>query len=217
MHIYLIRHGRQDTILCNDDVGLAKEGREQARILGQRMINYGVDALYASTLIRAKETAQIIKEELIKAGKFTKEQPIELRRDLREIDFGTLEGYKNEEIPILFKDFVKRRDDMTEDLAFPEGECGQQVWERSIKVLQEIVESKYKKVAVVTHGGVIRSLLSGILGMDQANKLLFCKDLENCSITELYYRQDRNRLYVERINDYAHIENSPHLLRDGWI
>ncbi len=217
MRIYLIRHGRQNAIFCNENAHLTKEGITQARLVGQRLINYGVDAIYASSYIRAGETAEIIKDELAKVGKFSVEQPIEVRRELREIDFGSFEQYENKVVPILFKEFMERRDEMTEDLAFPEGECGQQVWERAIKDMQEIISSGYKKVAVVTHGGVIRSLLCGILGMSQANKLLFCKDLENCSITELYYKKEKNRFYVERVNDYAHIENYPHLLRKGWI
>lgn len=217
MQIYLIRHGRQDTTLCNVDVALCTEGREQARLLGQRLKNYEIDALYASTLIRAKETAEIIKEELVKEGRFTDEQAITIRPDLREIDFGVLEGEENSNIPILFKDFMEKRDELVEDLGFPEGECGQQVWERSYKIMKEIVNSGHERVVVVTHGGVIRSLLTGILGMEQAKKLLFCRNLENCSITELYYREDKQRFYVERVNDYAHIEHCPHLLRESWL
>ena len=33
MNIYLIRHGRQNSTLCNVDVELSKEGREQADLL----------------------------------------------------------------------------------------------------------------------------------------------------------------------------------------
>ncbi len=216
MRIYLIRHGRQNSTLCNVDVALSKEGREQAVMVAERIAKYGIDAIYASTLIRAKETAEHIKQELVKRNQFPKEQPIEIRRDLREIDFGSLEGNENRDIPVLFKEFMEKRDELTKDLCFPEGECGQQVFERSIRIMQEIVTSGHDKVAVVTHGGVIRSLLTGILGMDQAKKLLFCKNLENCSITELYYREEKKRFYVERVNDYAHIENCPHLLRKGW-
>ncbi len=215
MRIYLIRHGRQNTTLCNADVGLSKEGREQAVMVAERIGTYGIDAIYASTFIRAEETAKLIKQELVKRNQFPKEQPIEIRRDLREISFGALEGKENRDIPVLFQDFLEKRDELTKDLCFPEGECGQQVLERSIRIMQEIVNSGHEKVAVVTHGGVIRSLLTGILGMDQAKKLLFCKNLENCSITELYYREEKKRFYVERVNDYAHMENCPHLLKKG--
>ena len=102
MRIYLIRHGRQNSTLCNVDVALSKEGREQAVMVAERIAKYGIDAIYASTLIRAKETAEHIKQELVKRNQFPKEQPIEIRRDLREIDFGSLEGNENRDIPVLF-------------------------------------------------------------------------------------------------------------------
>ena len=40
MNIYLIRHGRQNSRLCNVDVELSKEGREQADLLGKRLEKY---------------------------------------------------------------------------------------------------------------------------------------------------------------------------------
>ena len=60
MNIYLIRHGRQNSRLCNVDVELSKEGREQADLLGKRLEKYDIDAVYSSQLNRAKETADII-------------------------------------------------------------------------------------------------------------------------------------------------------------
>ena len=35
--IYLIRHGRQNSSLCNVDVPLAEEGKKQAELLGPRL------------------------------------------------------------------------------------------------------------------------------------------------------------------------------------
>ena len=66
MNIYLIRHGRQNSRLCNVDVELSKEGREQADLLGKRLEKYDIDAVYSSQLIRAKETADIINSHLNK-------------------------------------------------------------------------------------------------------------------------------------------------------
>ena len=62
MRIYLIRHGRQNSTLCNVNVPLAEAGIEQAHLAGKRLAAYGIDEIYASDLIRARETAQIIKE-----------------------------------------------------------------------------------------------------------------------------------------------------------
>ena len=54
--IFLIRHGRQDSKLCNVNVGLSEAGREQARLLGERLRTYGIEKMYASELSRAVET-----------------------------------------------------------------------------------------------------------------------------------------------------------------
>ena len=66
MNIYLIRHGRQNSKLCNVDVELSPEGREQADLVGKRLQTYHIDVVYSSQLIRAKETADIINKYLNK-------------------------------------------------------------------------------------------------------------------------------------------------------
>lgn len=54
MKIYLIRHGRQSSPLLNANVGLSKEGKEQAQLLGERLKkNYAIDILYSSDYVRA--------------------------------------------------------------------------------------------------------------------------------------------------------------------
>ena len=87
MIIYLIRHGRQNSTACNVNVPLSPEGELQAKLLGQRIKNYPIDALYTSDLIRAVDTARIAfadRPDLIE--KHT------IRRELSEIDFGSLTG-----------------------------------------------------------------------------------------------------------------------------
>ena len=64
MRILLIRHGRQNSPLCNVDVPLAEEGRRQAELLGERLSGEQIDAVWSSNLIRAVETADIINEKL---------------------------------------------------------------------------------------------------------------------------------------------------------
>ena len=105
---------------------------------------------------------------------------------------------------------------MIEDLAFPNGENGQQVYDRAIKVINEITALDFNRVAVVTHGGTIRSLVAGLLKMNQADKLMFAVSLENSSITEVIYDEESKRFYLERFNDYSHLEVKPELLRNYW-
>ena len=58
MKLYLIRHGRQSSKLCNVDVDLCQEGFQQAALLGQRLAGEGIQVVFSSSLIRAVQTAQ---------------------------------------------------------------------------------------------------------------------------------------------------------------
>ena len=61
MKIYLIRHGRQCSPLCNVDVALAPEGIRQAKLLAARLKeSVRVDAVCSSSLLRAVQTADIL-------------------------------------------------------------------------------------------------------------------------------------------------------------
>lgn len=208
MKIYLIRHGRQNSRLCNVDVPLAPEGIRQAELTGERLRAACIEKVYVSDLIRARETAEA-------AGKFWN-APVEVRPELKEISFGRLEGLSDGEIREKFADFQREFARMEKDLPYPGGECAADVVARALPVLREIMEGQEETVAVVTHGGVIRSLTASLLGMDLARWRMLGRNLENCSITELEYRKEDRRVTVERFNDYAHLEPYPELLRKNW-
>ncbi|MGV9219605.1 histidine phosphatase family protein [Arcanobacterium canis] len=150
-HLYLIRHGRQSDKRCNVDVDLSPEGREQARLVGERLAGWGIDALFASTMIRARETATIIGEALGLG--------MMVRPELRELNFGEMEGLSDEEIAVTFADFQRAQSRMELDLSYPGGENISQVLQRSITVFDEIARCDRKRVAIVTHGvSSVRSL-----------------------------------------------------------
>jgi broad specificity phosphatase PhoE len=88
----------------------------------------------------------------------------------------------------------------------PDGECGADVWKRAIKVMDEIIDLDLNEVAVVTHGGVIRALISGFLGLSQARRFYIGAPPENCSMSIIKYNRNDNNFYVHSINDYAHLE-----------
>lgn len=208
MNIYLIRHGRQNSSLCNVNVSLAEEGKRQADLLGKRLSTYHIDALYSSDLIRAVETADIINEYL--------DMQHVIRKDLREISFGDLEGKSDEYINNYYADFKAEQIKLLEDIPYPGGECGTDVYKRAMHTIEEIIKSDKQNIAVVTHGGVIRALLAGMLGLTMSKKLLFAVSLENTSITQLVYEEQYHRFYLQRFNDYAHLEVEPKLLRCNW-
>lgn len=209
MKIYLIRHGRQCSKLCNVNVDLCEEGFRQAKLLGERLLTAKIDKVYSSDYLRAVQTAQ--------AANLYWNVKHEILPQLREISFGDMEGLSDEEIAVRFADFKVEQNKMERDLAYPGGECAADVVKRALPVLQEIAESGDNRVAVVTHGGVIRSLTAYLLGMDLAKVRLIGSSLENCSITELNYDSGNRRFTLERFNDYGHLESHPQLLRSSWV
>lgn len=203
MRIYLIRHAKQESKLCNDNTALCEIGRKQAHLLGKRLRNYHIDAVYSSDLLRAEETAQIVAKEL--------EEPMEvnIREGLRETDFGELTFQTDDDIKVKYKEFMESRYHVEEDWAYPGGESGQEVFKRSIEVIEEITRLDKKNVAVVTHGGTIRVLLAGLFQKGQKDRLLISKTMERGGFSEIYYEEKTGRFYLERVNDFAHLEDHP--------
>lgn len=209
MKIYLIRHGRQSSKLCNVNVDLSEEGFRQAALVGERLFPEKIQAVYSSDLIRAVQTAQAANlywnvEHMVRPG-------------LREISFGDMEGMSDGEIAVKYRDFKLQMAKMEEDLPYPGGECAADVVRRALPVFEELVNSGYERVAVVTHGGVIRSMAAYYLGLDLAKWRILGKSLENCSITEFSWEDSQKRFTLERFNDYAHLEKYPELLRSAWV
>lgn len=221
MIIYLIRHAEQESDLCNDNTPLCALGREQAKRLGERLSGYRIDELYSSDLLRAKQTAEIIKKRLAMDGN---EIAHHIRPGIQEADFGDLTLVPNKDIGEQFSDFMESRFSEADDWGYPNGETGWQVYERAYPVLEEILASGKERVAVVTHGGTIRCLLTGIMlatlaaegkqpdyahvtqmnGM--ARRLFFGLKFKRGSITELYYDEKLKRFSIERFADAAHLE-----------
>ena len=184
--IYLIRHGRQSSKLCNVDVSLDDAGRQQSHLVADRLASYGLESS-----VRTVEA-------------------------FHEIEFGELTGLSNEEIESHYGKFVRQRAAQESDLAYPGGENGQDVIDRIGNDFKKICEAPEKKVAIVTHGGVIRALCAFLLHMPMKHKLQFAVDLENTSITEILYDEKTGRFYLERLNDYEHLMAAPELLRKYW-
>lgn len=209
MRIFLIRHGRQNSSACNVNVPLCEEGKIQAQLTGERLKKYSIGLLYSSKLIRAVETAAIINESL----------SVEYRQDeaLRELSFGAMEGMEDNSFRQVYKDFFEKQWKMEEDLPYPEGENARDGYSRAMPVINRIIKEacdlQVKNIAIVTHGGLIRSILSGLVGESFEKRLIFGKSLENTSITELNYNLEKGIFTIERFNDYAHIEDHRSLLR----
>ena len=100
----LVRHGETDwnrdrRFQGHADPGLNDTGRVQALELADELAAERIDAIYASDLARARETAEII------AGRVG--APVVLDRELREIDVGEWQGLTWPEIEQRYPDGVR--------------------------------------------------------------------------------------------------------------
>lgn len=152
--LILVRHGEtagQSSIRYYGvtDVPLSALGREQVRAARDRIPGETYHAVWASTLCRSWESAQIV------APNF----PVQLESDFREIDFGRWEGLTAEEIavvdPTLYADWQAK----VPGFEFPEGEARSDFRARIARGLGRIRESEVESVLVVVHKGVVRTLL----------------------------------------------------------
>jgi len=151
--LVLIRHGETDMnrelrFQGHLNVGLNAIGLEQARRLAARMAGEKADAVYASDLLRAQQTATPIAGGLALAAVPEK--------GLREQHFGRVEGMRVDDIQRDLPDAWAGWLRFDEDFAMPEGESTRIFHARVMEAVHRLVASHPQQtVVVVTHGGVL--------------------------------------------------------------
>jgi probable phosphoglycerate mutase len=162
--VFLVRHGAtiltaEDRFAGAIDVPLSDDGREQARRLALRLSSEPVEAVYASPLGRAVETASILAR--------PHRLPVQTRPELREIAHGRWEEMTRREVEERFPEEVAAWNEDPYTYAPEGGETGLQVTARALPTMIEIVRAHAgKSVVVVSHKATIRLLLSSLLGFD---------------------------------------------------
>jgi broad specificity phosphatase PhoE len=119
----------------------------------------------ASPLLRAQQTAKIVSVHLGLA--------FDTDSDLREIDFGAWEGLTAEEIEKRYPGALAQWISPREETAFPGGESLREFDGRVERALARIVAERTETVLVFAHGGVVRALICGLLGLGPEGFWLF--------------------------------------------
>lgn len=198
--LYLVRHaqseGNRGDYGPGRDPPLSEVGREQARRLAQRFAGQPVDAVYASPLLRAQQTAEAI------AGA----AGLSLRtlEDLREVDLGEArrdyDSYTDEEARALRERIAAAP---TWD-SFPGSEGSAAARRRVVAAVDRIIEEcPGRRVVVVAHAAVIQTYVSHVLGLDRD----FVFYPFNAGITSVRAQGDRRVIW--RLNDVAHLDGLP--------
>jgi probable phosphoglycerate mutase len=166
--LLLVRHGETDwnaegKLQGHTDRPLNAYGRRQAQTLADRFAGEPIDALYASDLSRARETAEILGAKLGLA--------VAVDPDLREKNWGNWEGLTSDErLNVVY-----------------EGETSADHRERTLRAVQRIVQRHPgKRIVVVTHGGSLRRLQAFVSGF--ASPVI-----ENCAVWVVAHEDGRFR------------------------
>jgi broad specificity phosphatase PhoE len=195
MHqVTLIRHAITDWNVAgkfqgHSDITLSESGIAQARCLAERCKRWQVDRVVSSPLKRTLETARIV----------FPDRDLELDDRLKEIHFGAFEGYTHQQ-NMTHAAWVAWIDDPFLRPA-PGGESYQQVMARAVAWLEALPKTGH--TVAVTHAGVIRMLVSHVLGLKRPTwrKRIV---LGHTSITRIIF--DGRETLLERVNDTAHLQ-----------
>jgi glucosyl-3-phosphoglycerate phosphatase len=196
----LVRHGESEwnaagRLQGQADPPLSALGRHQAAHMAARLVDEPIDAIVASDLLRAFDTAGALAAAI--------GLPVLAREDLREVDLGSWTGTSRDQIEAGDPDAWRRWR--------VEGIEGWQGGERYADAIGRVaaavhsiaVEWEGRTVVAVTHGGCIRLATCHLLGLP-AGQLGRITSIGNASITEFLVEAD-GRGRIVRLNDMAHL------------
>lgn len=174
MTLILLRHGQSQWNLENRftgfyDVDITAEGESEARKAGALLPP--VDAVFTSTLKRARRTAEIALAEAGQAGMISQ---MSLSDALRERDYGALTGLNKAETALKYGDeqvHIWRR---SYDVPPPEGESLKDVVARVGIYYEHVMKpviAANKTTLVAAHGNSLRALLI-ILGEETPDSIM---------------------------------------------
>lgn len=163
--IYLIRHGLTDwnvskLVQGHSDIPLNEVGLGQAKQVAEELKGVPFEAVYASTLVRALQTAHHLSDHVITDPR------------LREMCYGKFEGLTWGDFFSQVDETLKVRESLPleEKIRFKLHDTVESYFEvaaRAKECLDELASRHIgQKVAVVAHGGLMKSLLSMIEGSD---------------------------------------------------
>jgi probable phosphoglycerate mutase len=162
MILFCVRHGEsafnaEGRIQGQTDVSLSDRGRKQAVALASAFKTRTIQAIFASPLARAMETARPVAEAL--------RLPIRTDERLMEIHAGIFQGLRWDEIERSHPAEAARWMAHEPDFVIPEGESRRALMARGRAALEAIRETGLPQVLVIAHGGVLTGAMKALLGV----------------------------------------------------
>ncbi len=198
MHLILIRHGETDwnaqRRYCGfTDIDLNQKGEWQAKKLSERIFQEKIYKIYSSNLKRARNFLKLA----------VKDTAVEEISGLREINFGLIEGLNHEEaikkFPIVYKKWLNN----PLGTLLPNAESLIDFAKRVREALKKIISSHPRAtVAIFTHAGPIRVILSDILRVNLKAIWQIKQDCANINIVE--FLNGKGEIILQNDTSYLH-------------
>ena len=203
-HLLLIRHGETEwnaegRIQGFRDIGLSGRGHRQAQVLARHLAGHSIDAIYASDLTRAIQTAEPLARQMGAA--------LRIDARLKERGFGLFEGhtYAEAEANWPHEYAIWRQRDPGH--AVPGGESYRDARVRVLAILGELTRKHAgQTIAVVTHGGVLDIIYRTAEGIPWETPRSHL--LPNASINRVRARHPGPELQVLAWAENSHLEDA---------
>lgn len=197
--IFFIRHGqtlwnKELKYQGHSDIELSEEGLQQAGQVASRLRHEPFSAIYSSDLKRALVTAEKVA--------LHHSLPVQTMPEFREVGFGAWEGLKYDQIYAGWSEEIEKFFRFPSQVEIPGGESFHDVQKRTNQGL-EILKQRHEGecIAVVTHGGAIRTMLCSALGIHLDYLWSFRQD--NTAVNIVEYEERHNLLRL--VNDVNHL------------
>ena len=197
--LLLVRHGITESnsarkFVGYSDVELSTAGYRQVEQLRERLVDDKIDAVYSSDLRRALVTAEVISS--------GHKVDIVTCPELREVNYGNVEGLTFEEISRLYPEVAESLTNFSLRLKFPGGEDFEGFIERASKFLDKLKRhTPSQTMLIVSHGGPLRVLVCCLLGIDLGHWRQIRLDNASLSIMET----SSQGTIVSLLNDTSHL------------
>jgi probable phosphoglycerate mutase len=160
------------------DTALSARGRWQAGRAAASLAGEGIEAIFASDLVRAFDTAQPLAARL--------GLPITTDKGLRERSFGVFQGHLYAEIDLRWPAEAARWRHHDPDFGPEGGETLREFSARAVAACTRIAAANAgRTIAIVTHGGVLDCLYRAAAGIDIGAPRSW--ELGNAAINRLLY------------------------------
>ena len=198
MELHLIRHGQTNwneerRAQGQSESKLTKKGKEQALALKEKISHMTFDQIFCSSSLRTRQTAELI---------FPNQAlNIEYLDSLKEIFLGSWEGRLYKDIEVADPESHNHFWEEPHLFDLRGAETFYQLQERAVSTVQEIAKnSASKKVVIVSHGALIKSLLCDA-ERKPIKELWSPPRMHNCAHSIIVYKKET----PQKILQYADV------------